>query len=63
MNKWPCMNCTERRPGCHGECKRYAEAREGREDEIRKQAETRLVEGFHRETVIQTILCSQGKRR
>jgi len=60
-NRWPCMNCTERRTGCHGECKRYAEARKEREDGFRKQAEARVVEGFHRETVIQTILYS--KRR
>ena len=61
MSKWPCMGCAERRTGCHSECKRYAEAKKSREDVLRKQDETRLVEGFHRETVIQTILYS--KRR
>lgn len=30
--KTPCQNCTERHPGCHGECERYKEMKQEREE-------------------------------
>lgn len=27
-SRFPCMDCTERAPGCHGRCGRYRAARE-----------------------------------
>lgn len=45
----PCLHCTERQPGCHGACDKYAEyKRENDADNKREKAE-RIVRDYERE--------------
>ena len=46
-----CKDCAERHPGCHGDCKRYLEAKEAHEakKEAYKEAHRheRMLESYH----------------
>lgn len=36
MDKTPCLNCKDRKVGCHAECRKYIEYAENRERERKK---------------------------
>ena len=40
-NKFPCMGCAEREPGCHGKCERYRAARKEHDERARREKEGR----------------------
>lgn len=47
MNKQPCLNCTDRKLGCHGACERYQEFQKKNEEaKAKERAESLAYENY-----------------